>query len=71
MVISKDYRVVRPFMKRGDSEPNIRYRPWLEKNIGTQYVDWNWVIFSDDTSDYLKLIFKNHKDAVLFELTWP
>ena len=24
------------------ADPNDHYRPWLEKNVGRQGIDWNW-----------------------------
>ncbi len=61
--------VYRPFMRKGDPEPNIKYRPWLEENIGKQGEEWHWSI--DNTNpDTLRVSFLKSEDVVLFELTW-
>jgi len=63
----------RPFML--DSiygfEPNNYYRPWLESNVGEQFLDWNWELDPTDSGDLLRIYFKNKEDAILFELVWP
>lgn len=57
-------------MRPGDYEPNEHYRPWLEKNIGRQGIEWQWAIESiaDNT---LRFEFLKDDDAILFHLTWP
>lgn len=64
------YRVIRPFMISGDPEPNEKYRPWLEENIGIQGRDWHWdIVYTDCTM--LEIHFTKPEHAILFELTWP
>ena len=64
------YTALRPFMRRGEAEPNIVYRPWLEENVGYQGVDWDWKIHSV-TDNTLSIMFSNRESATLFELVWP
>ena len=52
-----------------DKEPNDYYRPWLEKYIGIQGVDWQWNLCGTDI-DMLEIIFVKSEDAILFELKW-
>ncbi len=65
--------IYRKFMFPDDPrEPNVRYRPWLEEKIGKQGVDWDWDIYQGRAMDdwnKLRVSFKNHEDAILFELT--
>jgi hypothetical protein len=61
---------VRPFMKAFDDEPNIKYRPWLEENVGVQGTDWDWKIHSVDGNS-LAIDFNKEDSAILFELKWP
>ena len=61
---------IRPFMRKGDAEPNEHYRPWLEENVGEQGVSWNWQIHSVDGNE-LSIDFANKEHAILFELKWP
>lgn len=62
----------RKFMHPDDNrEPNERYRPWLEENIGKQGEMWNWDIAPTNTFDLLEISFANSEHALLFELTCP
>ena len=61
---------IRPFMRKGDAEPNEHYRPWLEENIGQQGVSWNWKIHSVN-GNLLAIDFATEEHAILFELKWP
>jgi hypothetical protein len=56
-------------MMSGDPEPNEKYRPWLEENVGVQGTDWDWRI-SDDGNN-LAIDFNKEDSAILFELKWP
>lgn len=60
---------LRPFMPPGYPEPNEHYRPWLEKHVGLQGIDWNWGIY-DHNIDLIEIKFANREHATLFELTW-
>jgi hypothetical protein len=63
--------IYRKFMIPGDpKEPNERYRPWLEKNVGKQGETWNWNI-SFSNFDLLEIEFLNSEDALLFDLSFP
>lgn len=62
----------RKFMYPNDNrEPNERYRPWLEENVGKQGEMWNWDICPTSTFDCLEISFANSEHALLFELTCP
>lgn len=62
--------------KGGD--PNWSYRPWLEKNVGSQALDWQWFLSTsvDDKGyiDTYRLIIKFCKGkeelAVQASLMW-
>lgn len=60
---------LRPFMPPGYPEPNDHYRPWLEKNIGAQGINWNWCIHEHNI-DLLEIHFADKEHATLFELAW-
>jgi hypothetical protein len=51
------------------SDPNEVYRPWLEKHVGKQHIDWDWNIASYDGS-LLEIKFRKgkYKWATLFKL---
>jgi hypothetical protein len=61
---------IRPFMRALDDEPNTKYRPWLEENVGVQGTDWDWKIHSVD-GNKLAIDFNREESAILFELKWP
>lgn len=64
--------VYRRFMFFGDPrEPNERYRPWLEKNVGKQGEAWNWNIAPSPNFDLLEIEFSDSEHALLFELSCP
>ena len=65
-----EHNTIRPFMRKGEGEPNKHYRPWLEENVGKQGVSWNWRIHSV-VGDELSIDFADKGDAILFELKWP
>ena len=58
------------------SDPNDHYRPWLEKNVGKQGIDWDWRhklhdhMFQPD--DYLIIKIRKGKDkwATQAALKW-
>lgn len=56
------------FMPDPRVDPNDYYRPWLEKIVGKQGEDWQWILFPSTNS--LVFYFKKEEHAVLFELTW-
>lgn len=37
-------------------DPNDHYRPWMEKHVGRQTWDWNWMLKDDDVSRNLLTI---------------
>ena len=47
------------------ADPNEAYRPWLEENIGAQYVDWNWWVGSVVDGTMIIGVRKKHKPALL------
>jgi len=56
-------------MRPGEPEPNEHYRPWMEKNIGRQGIDWDWALHSV-VGNTIEITFIRSDDAILFELTW-
>lgn len=52
-------------------DPNHHYRPWLEKNVGKQGIDWNWRIASV-TGETVSIKFRKGKDkwASVAGLLW-
>lgn len=70
--------------QRLTSDPNYHYRPWLEKNVGKQGIDWNWRIQvgrsfytpgyedQDQESDKVVIKFRKGKDkwASVAGLLW-
>lgn len=64
------HRTRRPFMLPDTDEPNVHYRPWLEKNVGKQGIKWDWD-FCHNNLDMIEIQFTDEAHAVLFELTWP
>lgn len=64
------HTAIRPFMRPGEDEPNVHYRPWLEKNVGKQDIHWSWNIHSVKDNS-LCISFKDSEKSLLFELTWP
>jgi hypothetical protein len=72
-IIETDMKILhttlRPFMPPGYPEPNEHYRPWLEKNVGAQGIDWQWGIYDHDI-DLIEIHFANREHATLFELMW-
>ena len=67
--MNSQHTVIRPFIRNGH-EPNVSYRPWLEDNIGTQSVDWDWGIDSY-RGNQLFINFASKESAVLFEIVFP
>lgn len=57
--------------QRLTSDPNYHYRPWLEKNVGKQGIDWNWRIASV-TGETVSIKFRKGKDkwASVAGLLW-
>lgn len=55
----------------GSNDPNHHYRPWLEKNVGKQGIDWNWRIASIE-GNTLAIKFRKGKDkwASIAGLLW-
>ncbi len=50
-------------------DPNYIIRPWLEKNIGKQFIDWNWGI-DPNNGNNIAYYFADEIHATLFELVW-
>lgn len=62
--------IKKPFMIPGDPrEPNDKYRPWLEKYVGMQGIDWNWELTKDDLYS-IDVEFTSSEHAMLFNLTF-
>ena len=66
--MNSQHTVIRPFIRNG-YEPNESYRPWLEDNIGTQGVEWEWGIDSY-RENQLFINFASKESAVLFEIVF-
>jgi hypothetical protein len=55
------------------ADPNAHYRPWMEKNVGRQGLDWNWGMADRDATDNrltIKIRQKHHECAILAKLMW-
>ena len=49
------------------------YRPWLEKNVGKQHIDWDWAILDGDMRNdqlSIKLRLGKTKWASIIALKW-
>lgn len=44
------------------ADPNEHFRPWLEKNVGRQYLDWDWKMGA--TNDKITIKFRIGKKAM-------
>jgi hypothetical protein len=42
------------------SDPNDHYRPWLEKHVGRQHLDWDWKIRDDQLIIKFRIGKKDH-----------
>jgi hypothetical protein len=54
-------------------DPNAAYRPWLERNVGRQFVDWDWDLTLDVWDrDALRIhLRKKHQHmACMIALMW-
>jgi hypothetical protein len=53
------------------NDPNHHYRPYLEKNVGKQGIDWNWKI-SSFSGDLLAIKFRKGKEkwASIITIMW-
>src|SRR3990167_6179075 len=55
-----------PWPRRSDSaDPNAIYRPWLEKHVGKQLVDWDW-LGAYYSANSLDVYFNNEMKAFEF-----
>ena len=55
------------------ADPNDHYRPWMEKNVGKQGLDWDWKMADNDViMDQLTIKFrkKKAKYATIAQLLW-
>jgi len=55
------------------ADPNDHYRPWLEKNVGKQGLDWNWRLWDDNAAENrltIKIRNKHAKWATMTLLKW-
>ncbi len=55
------------------ADPNAHYRPWIEKNIGTQGWHWDWTMEDNDAADNLltlKVCKSKINYAILATLQW-
>jgi len=55
------------------ADPNDHYRPYLEKHVGKQGVDWNWGMANRDATDNrltIKVRQKHQKYATILSLMW-
>jgi hypothetical protein len=55
------------------SDPNDHYRPWLEKHVGRQGIDWQWDIapYRDgDSFLEIKVRFGKMKYASMIAMMW-
>ena len=53
------------------NDPNDHYRPYLEKNVGKQGIDWNWRIASVE-GNTLAIKFRKGKEkwATIITIMW-
>lgn len=55
------------------ADPNDHYRPWMEKHVGRQNIDWSWDIIDNDAStNKLSIKFRKGKEkyASLAMIQW-
>ena len=55
------------------ADPNDRYRPWMEQNVGRQGWDWDWGIANTDLSENrltIKFRRKHASHATIATLRW-
>jgi hypothetical protein len=55
------------------ADPNIHYRPWLEQEVGRQFLEWDWDLIDDDIIKNLLTIrfrFDKKQYATLVKLKW-
>ena len=55
------------------ADPNDHYRPWIEKHVGKQGIDWQWDILGSDLStNTLSIKFRKGKEkyASLAMIQW-
>ena len=57
----------RPWPK--NSDPNELWRPWLEEHVGSQNIDWDWILWPNRI-DIVEISFVDPLNATLFELKW-
>jgi hypothetical protein len=55
------------------ADPNVHYRPWMEKHIGKQGWDWDWGLADRDATENrltIKIRQKHAKYATIAALRW-
>lgn len=53
------------------SDPNEAYRPWLQENVGRQFIDWDWTgCFDQIDTISIKLHKKHATLASVIALKW-
>lgn len=58
----------------GSADPNDHYRPWLEANVGRQFVDWDWHLGLDHEFDEdwvtITVSWRHRQKASMIGLMW-
>lgn len=55
------------------ADPNDHYRPWMEKYVGRQYLDWGWELEDDDiNTNSITIKFRKGKTkwATMASMRW-
>lgn len=67
------YDVGATWVEIESADPNDFYRPWLEKYVGKQGLDWNWGFVGNDVADNcltIKMRSAKSKYASIAALHW-
>jgi len=55
------------------ADPNDHYRPWMEKHVGRQNIDWQWDLRDNDCADNtltIKIRTGKKDQASIIALMW-
>jgi hypothetical protein len=50
-------------------DPNVKWRAWLEENVGNQGWEWDWKYPNNDTEATITIMFRRATDATVFAIT--
>lgn len=67
------YDVGATWVEIESADPNDFYRPWLEKYVGKQGIDWNWGFIGNDVAENcltIKVRAAKSKYAIIMALHW-